>query len=375
MLNLDFDDEQDMLREMVRGICDRHSPLEEVRRLEDDPVGVASDLWEQMGELGICGLMLPDAYGGSAMGALEGVVVYEELGRSLASVPHLVSCVLSAEAILAAGNETQKSELLPQLSAGNTILTPAWLEPGNGFGPAGVQMRADDRGSDFVLDGTKMHVYFATAAERMLVLARTGDAETGIDLFVVPTDADGVTLTQKMSISSDTQYRVDFDNVTVPAADRVGEAGSGWSTWQSITPKAAVLAAAQAIGGATQALDLTVDYSKNREQFDKPLAAFQAISHSLADAKTSLDGGRLLVHEAAWAMSSGKNVDRLAPMAKLNACNIYRDITALAQQVFGGVGFTLDYDIQLYFRRAKQLQLSWWDSRTCEELIAAAVLD
>ncbi len=375
MLNLDFDDEQDMLREMVRGICDRHSPLEEVRRLEDDPVGVSADLWEQMGELGICGLMLPDVYGGSNMGALEGVVVYEELGRSLAAVPHLVSCVLSAEAILAAGSEHQRAELLPRLASGDSILTPAWLEPGNGFGPAGVQMRATASGSDFVLDGTKMHVYHAAAAEQMLVLARTGDGETEIDLFVVPTDASGVTLTQKMSLSSDTQYRVDFDNVRVSSEVRLGDPGSGWSTWQTVTPKAAILAAAQAIGGASQALDLTVEYAKNREQFDKPLAAFQAISHSLADAKTRLDGGRILVHEAAWALSSGKSVDRLAPMAKLNACNVYRDLTAMAQQVFGGVGFTLDYDIQLYFRRAKQLQLSWWDSRTCEELIAAAVLD
>ncbi|MEY2402813.1 MAG: hypothetical protein QOD38_364, partial [Acidimicrobiaceae bacterium] len=122
------------------------------------------------------------------------------------------------------------------------------------------------------------------------------------------------------------------------------------------------------------ALDITVQYAKDRFQFDKPLGAFQAIAHYLADAVTALDGAELLVWEAAWARSEGRSVARLAPMAKLFACSTYRDITAMAQQVFGGVGFTVEYDIQLYFRRAKQLQLSWWDDRYLEELVASEVL-
>ena len=136
-----------------------------------------------------------------------------------------------------------------------------------------------------------------------------------------------------------------------------------------------ILLAAQAIGGARYALEITVQYAKDREQFDKPLGAFQAIAHYLADAATTVDGGTMLVYEAAWARAKGDPVDRLAPMAKLFACQTFRDVTAMAQQVFGGVGFTLEYDIQLYFRRAKQLQISWWDDRALEELIAAAVLD
>ena len=135
------------------------------------------------------------------------------------------------------------------------------------------------------------------------------------------------------------------------------------------------LLAAQAIGGAQYALDITVQYAKDRRQFDKPLGAFQAIAHYLADAVTAVDGGTTLVHEAAWARAEGRPVDRLAPMAKLFACRTFRDVTAMAQQVFGGIGFTVDFDIQLYFRRAKQLQLSWWDTRHLEELVAAAVLD
>ncbi len=135
-----------------------------------------------------------------------------------------------------------------------------------------------------------------------------------------------------------------------------------------------ILQAALAAGGAAYALEITVQYAKDREQFDKPLGAFQAISHYLADASTTVEGGAILLHEAAWARANDRPVDRLAPMAKLFNGTTFRDVTAMAQQVFGGVGFTVDYDIQLYFRRAKQLQISWWDDRYLEELIAAATL-
>src|SRR5690606_22952804 len=219
------------------------------------------------------------------------------------------------------------------------------------------------------------HVQFASSADRLVVLARTGDAPEAVDLFLVDPNAEGVTLTQKMSISPDTQYRVDLDGVQVTAADRIGGAGTGWATWERVMEEGMILAAALATGGAEYALDITVQYSKDREQFDKPLGAFQALAHYMADAKTAIDGAKILVYEAAWAHSVGKPLARLAPMAKLFACNTYRDTTAMAQQIFGGVGFTLEYEIQLYFRRAKQLQLSWNDTRRCEDLIAAAVLD
>ncbi len=374
MLDLDFTEEQDMLRDMVRGVCAQLAPFDVVRALEDDPDGIARDLWTRFGELGVNGLMIPEEFGGSGMSLLDGVVVYEEIGRALTPVPHFVSCVLSAGALLKGGSDEQKTALLPALASGDMVLTPAWLEPDNGYSPLGVQLTATADGDGFVLSGSKMHVAFARAADQLLVLARTGDDDTDIDLFLVPTDADGVTLEQRMSISSDTQYRVDFDGVTVAAADRIGPAGSGWATWEAVMHESVILASAQATGGADYALEITAQYAKDREQFDKALAEFQAISHYLANAKTDLDGAKLLVYEAAWAHSVGADLSRLAPMAKLFAGEVYRDITAMAQQVFGGVGFTLDYDIQLYFRRAKQLQLSWWDRDTCETRVADAVL-
>jgi alkylation response protein AidB-like acyl-CoA dehydrogenase len=375
MLNLDFTDEQDMLREMVRGLLAQYASNELVRALEDDPVGYSKELWAQLAELDLLGLLLPAEYGGSEMSMLEGVIIYEELGRSLAPTPHLVSCVASAGALVRAGSDEQRSEWLPKLASGEVIMTPAWNEPENSFGPRGVQVRAEADGDGFRISGTKQHVYFAAAADRLVVLARTGDGEADVDLFLVDPSSDGVTLTQKMSISSDTQYRVDLDGVRVTEADRIGAAGSGWATWQTVMDEVMILAAALANGGAEHALDITVQYSKDREQFDKPLGAFQALSHNMADAKTALDGAKVLTYEAAWAHSEGRSLSSLAPMAKSFSCTSYRDTTAMAQQIFGGVGFTLEYEIQLYFRRAKQLQISWNDTRRCEDLIAAAVLD
>ena len=375
MLDLTFSPEQEMLRETVRGVVATTSPLSVVRELEDDPTGYSPELWKQLAHLDLIGLQLPEEYGGSGMGTLESVVVYEEFGRSLAPSPHFVSSILSGGALARSGSAEQKEAWLPAIVRGEAILTPAWLEPENSSGPTGVQVRATADGDGWTITGTKRHVAFASSATRLVVLARTGDAPEDIDLFLVDPAADGVTLTQQLTIGSDAQYQVELAGVRVTEADRSGGAGTGWITWSAVMHEAIILAAAQAVGGAEYALDITVQYAKDRKQFDKPLGAFQALAHYLADAATTVDGARVLVHEAGWARAEGRPVGKLAPMAKLYACRTFRDVTATAQQIFGGIGFTVEFDIQLYFRRAKQLQLSWWDPRTLEELIAAQVLD
>jgi alkylation response protein AidB-like acyl-CoA dehydrogenase len=168
---------------------------------------------------------------------------------------------------------------------------------------------------------------------------------------------------------------VELAGVRAAESDRLAAASSAWRAFDDTMLEGVVLLAAQAMGGAERALEITVQYAKDRKQFDKPLGAFQAISHYLADAATAIEGGKTLVYEAAWAHANGHSIERLAPMAKLFACKTFRDMTAMAQQVWGGVGFTLEYDIQLFFRRAKQLQITWWDARTLEERVAASVLD
>jgi len=374
-MDLELSEEQQALRAMVRGVVSEHAPLDVVRKLEDDPTGFPPALWEQLARLGVLGVLIPEAYGGADQGLLEAAIVYEELGRGLAPQPHLPSSVLGGGILLEAGSEAQKREWLPRLCDGSALLSPAWLEPERGMGPAGVQLSARREGPDYRLSGVKWHVPFASAATRLVVLARTGPGESDIDLLLVDPKAPGVTLTQQLTLGSDTQYRVELRELRVAESARIGPAGSGWATFERVMHDAIVLVAAQAMGGAERALEITVDYAKVRKQFDKPLGAFQSIAHYLADAAITVEGGKTLVYEAAWARSVGKDVSRLAPMAKLFACQTYRDVTAKCQQVWGGVGFSVEYDIQLYFRRAKQLQLSWWDGRTLEEQIAASALD
>jgi len=345
-VDLDLTSEQELLRESVRGICTRHAGLDVVRQMENDPVGYPEKLWVALGELGLHDM--------GELSMVDAVIVYQELGRALAPSPHFVSSVLSAGLLVRDGREPP----------GERIVVPAWLEPGGGFGPRGVTTRVDDDGR---VTGAKRHVPFASAAGQLVVLARDGDGE--VRFLLVDPAGPGVTLTQQHTIASDTQYRVDLDGAPAQPLGIVG-----WEHWDAVMHDGIVLLAAQAVGGARHALDITVQYAKDRHQFDKPLGAFQAIAHYLADAVTTVDGAETLVYEAAWARDTGRSVARLAPMAKLFACQTFRDVTAMAQQVFGGVGFTVEYDIQLYFRRAKQLQISWWNDRYLEELIADAVL-
>jgi alkylation response protein AidB-like acyl-CoA dehydrogenase len=371
-MDLDLTEEQQMVIDMTRGMLAEHSTTAIVRDMEDDPKGYPDALWKQMSELGLNGLLIPEAYGGGGQTLLEGTFVYEEIGRAMAPTPHFVSCVMSAGVLLEAGSEEQKKAWLPRIANGDAILTPAWLEPQRGFGEAGIALKATADGDGFKLNGRKRLVAYASSAERLVVLARTS---AGVDLFLVDPRAKGVQLKQLLSQGREAQYQVDFTDVKAAAADRIGAPGSGWKTWNTVMLQGIILLAASAVGGAARCLEETVVYANQRVQFDKPLGAFQAISHYLADGATSVDGGKTLVYEAAWARASGRSIAKLAPMAKLFACQTYRDLTATCQQVWGGVGFTLEYDIQLYFRRAKQLQITWWDTRYLEELVARAVLD
>ena len=370
-MDMDFTPEQELLRDSVRRTCARHGGLDMVRKLENDAVGYSPAFWSALAELGLLGLTLPEEYDGSGMTLVDAAIVYEELGRSLAPSPHFASCVLAAGLLQRAGNEDQKQSWLPRIASGESVLTVAWLEPDGGFGPEGVQVTATPADGGYVLDGVKQHVPFARAADSLLVLARSPE---GVVLVLVDAGTPGLSLEQQLTVASDTQFRVTFDGVTVPADGVLHEGGDSWAVWHDTMLDGAILLAAQAVGGARAALELTVDYAQKREQFDRPLGAFQAIAHYLADATAALDGTQTLVWEAAWARAEGRPVDRLAPMSKLYAGKTFRDATAMAQQVFGGNGFTLDFDVQLYFRRAKSWQLNYWDDRYLEELIADQVL-
>ncbi len=371
-MDLDLSEEQQMIIDTTRAVLGEHSTSEVVRLMEDDPKGVAEELWKQLSEVGFNGLLIPESYGGGGMTLLEAAFFYEELGRFMAPVPHFVSCVMSAGVLLEAGSKAQKETWLPKIADGSAILTTAWYEPGRGQGEAGVALEAVSSGDGFVLSGVKRSVPYAAVADQLVVLARTAD---GVDLFLVDPTSEGLTLTFHQSQGREPHYRIDFDGVQVPAENRIGAAGSGWATWNTVMHDGIILQAASAVGGADRCLMETVEYANQRVQFDKPLGAFQALAHYMADASTKIDGGRVLVHEAAWNRVQGRSVARFAPMAKLFCAETYRETTRVCAQIWGGVAFTIEYDVQMFFRRAKHLQLSWWDTPYLEELVAADVLD
>ena len=371
-MDLEFTEEQEAIRDMTHALLEEYSSVEVVRVAENDPKGYPDSLWKQMSESGIVGILVPEEYGGGGLSMIDAALVYEEIGRAMAPVPHFVSGFMSASLLLEAGSEEQKQSWLPKIASGEAILTPAWIEPGGGYGEAGVQLEAKRDGDSYLLSGAKLHVNYAGVADRLVTLARSAE---GVELLLVDPNSPGVTLTHYLSQSGEPHFRVDFDGVRVPASERIGAAGSGWNTYDTVMHRGIILLAAQAIGGAARCLEETVEYTKVRVQFDKPLGAFQALAHYMADASTRIDGGRVLVHEAAWNAAEGRSIARLAPKAKLFACNTYQQSTRMCAQVWGGVAFTIEYDVQMFFRRAKEMQLSWWDTPYLEELVAADVLD
>jgi alkylation response protein AidB-like acyl-CoA dehydrogenase len=367
-MDLTWTEEQRALREAVRALCAEHATPAVVRALEDDPIGFREDTWRTMARMDLAGLAIPERFGGAGQTALETAILHEEAGRHLLPSPHLVSSVIGAGILLATGDETRAGAWLPRVASGEAILTVAWLEPERSAAAAGVAARA----AGGRVSGVKIMVPFARAATRLLVLARAGEAPTEVGAFLVDPRGPGVALRHTRTLASDASFQVTLEDAPV---EPLGERTAGWRAFEEAMVDGWIAIAAAAVGGAARAHEMAVAYAKERVQFGRPIGSFQAIAHPLAEAATEIEGARILVYEAAWARATGRDARTLAPMAKLYACDVFRRVTKLGQQVLGGIGFTRDVDMQLYFRRAKQMELTWFDPRALEERIAAAELD
>jgi alkylation response protein AidB-like acyl-CoA dehydrogenase len=371
-VDLDLTDEQVLLRDSLRKLLADQSSPEVVRKVEADADGYAKDLWRSLTEMGVIGLTVADDFGGAGMGRLDMAVVYEELGRALAPVPLFETSVIGAGLIAEAGSDAQKAEWLPRISAGEVILTPAFLEFDAGFGPKGIGVTAEAAGDGYTLSGTKFFVGYASVAERMLVLARTGAGDTDIGLFLVDPKASGVTLTKTEGHALDPRFQVDFAKA---AGELVGDAKGGWAAWQAIWPDMQTALSAWFVGCGDRDVEITRDYANERVQFGRPIGSFQAAAHQIVDSYVGVNGSRFLTWQAAWARDTGRPYKRLAATAFLRSSEAARLATRTGQQIFGGIGFTNDLDTQLFFRRAKQNLVSWFDTRTLEETIATAIID
>ncbi len=373
-MNLEMTENQVALDDLIGKLCRGHCTPEHVRQAEES-AGVCSELWQQMLEAGAAGLLVSEEHGGLGFSILDVTTAYEQLGRHLAATPHFCSSVVSALVLERATHSVTAKECLTQIAEGTSVVVPAWLEPGSGFTLQDVKLVATRTDHGYQLNGIKVHVPFIKMADRFLVLARPSDNDSSVKLFLIDSHQKGVSIERTKNLAGDAQGRLILDNVSVDGEFCISPENDDGSIWTKSLEEAAILDAAYAVGLSERALEITVDYAKEREQFGKAIGSYQAISHPLVDNKVSVNGAKTLAYEAAWCHAEGASYRALALMAALFAKNTAREVTARAEQVHGGIGFTLEYDIQLFYRRAKQMQVNWYDKRTLETSIASLAFD
>jgi len=371
-LDLELSEDQKMLRKTARDFLVNECTKPFVREMERDEKGYSPDLWQKMADLGWMGLPFPEQCGGWGGSFLDLAVLMEEMGRACLPGPFMASVVLSGLTILEAGSDAQKEQYLTAIAKGD-IFTLALTEPNGGYDAASVHTKATAHGDDFVITGTKFYVPDAHVASHLLVVARTkeGAKEDGLSLFIVDAKSHGIKCTPLKTIGSDKQCEVVFDNVKVPKANLVGKLNHGWPAVQKTLQLAAVAKCAEMVGAAQQVLEMTTAYAKERIQFDKPIGTFQAIQHHCANMLVDIDGMRLLTYEAAWLLSAGLPADKEVAMAKAWVSDAIVRVAKLGHQVHGGVGYTIDHDLQLYYRRGRAAASLFGDANYHREMIAS----
>lgn len=373
-MDLGFSEEQEMLRKTARDFLETECPTSLVKEMAEDEQGYTPELWSKMAELGWMGLALPEEYDGMGMSFLDLAVLLEEMGRACLPGPFFSTVVLGGLTILEAGNEEQKKELLPKITAGETILTMALTEPSASYDPASITVKAVPDKDDYVISGTKLFVENANIADYLICVTRTKNGaakgEDGITLFLVDGKSPGISTTLLKTIAGDKQCEVTFDNVRVPQKNMLGERDKGWPVVAKILQKATVAKCAEMIGGAQASLDMSVAYAKERIQFGRPIGSFQAIQHHCANMVTDVDGSRFITYQAAWMVSEGLPAVMEVSMAKAWVNEAYRRVTQLGHQIHGGIGFCMDHDMPLYFKRAKAAEPTFGSADWHREIVA-----
>ncbi|MFN2543386.1 MAG: acyl-CoA dehydrogenase family protein [Actinomycetota bacterium] len=374
-MNFAFSDEQEELRRTIRKFLEARSPSAEVRRVMETDEGHDDLLWKQMAEeLALHGMHVPEEYGGQGFTFVELGIVLQEMGRALLPSPYFSTVCLAANAILNAGTEQQKKELLPAIASGQRIATLALAEPSGRWDAGGIELEARETGGAFTLSGTKTYVLDGHVAGLIVVAARLpGTSGTeGICLFLVDGDADGLARTKLDTIDlTRKQARLELEGV---AATPLGEPGQAWPALQKTLDQAAVSLSAEMTGGAERCLDMAVDYAKTRVQFGRPIGAFQAIKHKCADILLQVESARTAAYYALWAAAEdGAELPIAAPMAKAFCSEAFFFAARENIQVHGGIGFTWEHDSHLYFRRAKSSELLFGDAAAHRELLAERI--
>jgi hypothetical protein len=351
-MDFDLSEDQRLLATEARRFLEAQCPPSHVREFIEEPGGWSRGLWKQMADLGWLGMALPEEHGGVGLGLIELGLLAEELGRALAPVPFLSSAGLCAMAIDRCGSDEQRARLLPRIASGERVFALAWADEPEGFALDGVSMEAS--GGRIV--GTKEPVLDAPAADTFLVAAR----EAGATHLYVVEDGFEVTPTAGYDLTR-TLGRVRFDAAT----ERLpGDAERAWRI-------AVALTCAEMVGVAQRAVDLSVSYAKEREQFGRPIGSFQAIKHKLAEMHTEVDAARAAALYAIWAADTdAADTGMAVSVAKSFASDACGHAAGEAIQVHGGIGYTWEHDIHLYTRRTKSLQAFMGDAHQHRERIA-----
>jgi alkylation response protein AidB-like acyl-CoA dehydrogenase len=373
MFNFGLNEEQNLLQTTVAKFMADRCSTAFVREMMEDPNGYSPKMWKEMADLGWLGVNIPEEYGGSGMGFFFLTVIAEQTGKALLPAPFLETATV-AEAIVQGGSEVQKQEYLPRIAAGELIATLAIDEPEGFWTADAIQAQAVREGDGYRVTGTKLFVPYARAAGLILCAVRTGgEAEEGVTLLLIDPKAQGVTA-EDIPIMDET-YRLcelKLDGVVVPPANVLGKEGRGWALFEQVRQKAALLAAADMVGGAGQAIHLIVEYSKMRQQFGQFIGSFQAIKHRCVDSWADMQGSQNTVYYAAWALDNEADDAQIAvSQAKAFASDTYAESTQKALQSFGGIGFTWEHDIHLFMKRARRLEMAFGDAAFHRERIAS----
>lgn len=370
-MDLGLSEVQQMLRSSAQEFLSRECPLSLVRDMEEDQRGFSDQLWRQIVSLGWTGVAFPEQYGGTGGNFLDLAVLLEEMGRTLCPGPFFSTVVLGGLTVLDAGDEGQKRDIVTRICEGQLLMTLALTEPSATYEPWGVETVATRQGDNYVLDGTKLFVPDAHVADLLLMAGRTStetDPERGITLFLVPSGTPGLVVTPLNTIAGDKQCQVDLNQVSVPATSVLGPVGEGWPILGRALERAIAGKCVEMLGGAGAVLEMTVEYVKERTQFGRPVGSFQAVQHHCAEMATDVEGSRNIAYQAAWRVSEGLPAQREVSVAKAWVSGAYQRVCALAHQCHGAIGFTKEYDLQLYTRRAKVQELTYGDANFHKDL-------
>jgi alkylation response protein AidB-like acyl-CoA dehydrogenase len=367
-----LNDDQTMLRDTAKPFIADAAPVKHLRSLRNsnDETGFSRDLWKQFAEMGFTGILVPEAHGGMGMGHVEAGIVLEEIGRNLTSSPFLTTAVAAVEALKASGRLSE--EWLPKIASGDAIVALAIDEHAK-HSPTQTDLRAERSGNGFKLTGTKTFVLNGHVADMMIVAARTastsGDSD-GLTLFAVPRDA-GQTTDPRRLVDSSLASHVKFDGVEVDSDAVIGDVDGGWAVLTRLLDAGRVGAAAEMIGVGGAAMDMTIDYLKQRKQFGKLIGEFQALQHRAAHLYGEMEVARATVLKTQQLLDAGDPRAEIAvAVAKAKTGKAVRLSVQEGVQMHGGIGMTDEYDIGLFMKRDRALEEFFGDARFHAERVA-----